>query len=145
MRLPCSSARHHDRGVAINFYPSQGMVLICDFRGTVMPEICKIRPVVIVSPPSVRRPMLSTIVPLSTTPPRVVRSCHFRLRSPPYEAARGEIWAKCDLIMSVSHRRLSHVRLGDRLAVGWVGADELKAIRIAAAASFGVDVVQGAL
>jgi hypothetical protein len=65
----------------IDFYPIPGMVLICDFRGAIAPEICKTRPVVIISARSARRVELATVVPLSTSKPQVVRSYHFLLRN----------------------------------------------------------------
>jgi uncharacterized protein YifN (PemK superfamily) len=124
----------------INFYPAPGMVLICDFRGTIAPEICKIRPVVVISAPVARRYGLSTIVPLSTSRPRPVRHYHILLRNPPLSSAGVEVWAKCDLVMSVSHSRLSRVRVREhRFEILWVTTAELKEIRLAAARSFGVD------
>jgi uncharacterized protein YifN (PemK superfamily) len=126
--------------MAINFYPTAGMVLICDFRGTVWPEICKIRPVVIVSASHVRRAQLVTVVPLSTTRPQPICIHHLLLRQRPYPTAHREVWAKCDLVMSVSHSRLTRVRLSpDKFVIGSVSDEELRLIRIAAASSFGID------
>jgi mRNA interferase MazF len=127
-------------GMAINFYPTAGMVLICDFRDTVWPEICKIRPVVIVSASHLRRARLATVVPLSTTRPQPICAYHFLLRNRPYVSAHDEVWAKCDLVTSVSHSRLTRVRLSpERFVIGTVSDEELKLIRIAAALSFGID------
>jgi len=124
--------------MAINFHPKPGMVLMCDFRGTVVPEICKNRPVVIIS--AMQRTQLSTIVPLNTKTPTVIQPCHIRLRSTPFPSARVENWAKCDLVMTVSHTRLDRVRLATgQFVIGVVSAQELNEIRIAAAYSFGVD------
>jgi uncharacterized protein YifN (PemK superfamily) len=126
--------------MAINFYPTAGMVLICDFQGTVWPEICKVRPVVVVSASHVRRALLATVVPLSTTRPQRVCAHHVLLRNRPYPSAHHEVWAKCDLVTSVSHSRLTRVRLSpQRFVIGRVSDEELSLIRIAAASSFAID------
>ncbi|HEV7717100.1 MAG TPA: type II toxin-antitoxin system PemK/MazF family toxin, partial [Steroidobacteraceae bacterium] len=126
---------------AIEFPPRPGMVLICDFRGSIAPEIPNFRPVVVISPFETRRAYLSTIVPLSTKRPAPVHAYHYRLRYKPFENAADEIWAKCDLVMSVSQRRLDRVRLAPhRHVIGVIGTEELMQIRLAAALSFGVDL-----
>lgn len=126
--------------MAINFHPAPGMVLMCDFRGTLPPEIWKIRPVVIISTPNFRRMGLSTVVPLSTKRPKTICAYHVLLSRPPFPSAREENWAKCDLVMSVSHCRLDRVRIGPRrFVIGSVTPDELRRIRLAAGYSFGLD------
>jgi mRNA interferase MazF len=128
--------------MAIHFHPAPGMVLMCDFRGSVAPEIWKARPVVIISSNEFHRVGLSTIVPLSTKRPTAVTPCHVRLLNPPFPFAAAENWAKCDLVMSVSHRRLDRVRLGPgSFVIGWVTPRELRMIRLAAACSFGVELL----
>jgi uncharacterized protein YifN (PemK superfamily) len=127
--------------MAINFHPTPGMVLMCDFRGSVAPEIWKVRPVVVISSDYFHRAGLSTIVPLSTKRPTVISSCHVRLLNPPYPLAAHESWAKCDLVMSVSHSRLDRVRIAPgNFVIGAVTRHELRMIRFAAASSFGVEV-----
>src|SRR5215470_16941535 len=69
----------HACAMAINFIPSPGMVLMCNFHGSVAPEIWKVRPIVIISSDEFLRIGLSTVVPLSTKRPTVVTSCHVRL------------------------------------------------------------------
>jgi mRNA interferase MazF len=130
--------------MSIRFQQTPGMVLICDFCDTIPPEIWKIRPVVIISAPNVRRYNLSTVVPLSTTRPPVICAHHVLLRPPPYPSAGRDVWAKCDLVMSVSHTRLDRLRFtAHRFDVAWVTAMQLNEIRVAAARSFGVDVTNG--
>jgi len=116
------------------------MVLICDFEGFRAPEMVKTRPVVVVSPNEMHRPGLVTIVPLSTTPPDVVHPYHYRLKGSPIPGSTAnEVWAKCDMICSVNVGRIDRVRTVRRnYAVGYVSMDQVNAIRVAAAMSFGL-------
>ena len=117
------------------------MVLICDFRGAIAPEISKARPVVVISPNHPRRPGLVTVVPLSATPPDPVRAFHYCLSRPPLPGGPAAAWAKCDLVTSVSIARLDRARIGrGEYLVGHIESEELRQIRLAAARSFGVDV-----
>ena len=126
--------------MAINFHPRAGMVLMCDFSGSVPPEINKIRPVVVVTPAHVRRGELATVVPLSTAPPRPIYAYHHRLISASYPGAAGEVWAKCDLVTSVSYARLDRIKLdsGERV-IGYVCHRDLIGICYAVNAYFGID------
>lgn len=95
--------------MSLPFYPAQGAILICDFRGFVDPEMVKRRPVVVVSPKRKNGPRLCTVLPLSTTPPRPVENFHFKIQldpplPEPYE--EEECWVKCDMIYQVSFDRL---------------------------------------
>ncbi|AWL04256.1 type II toxin-antitoxin system PemK/MazF family toxin [Massilia oculi] len=96
--------------MALKFFPEQGSILICDFKGFNDPEMTKRRPVVVISPKRKHSPRLCTIVPLSTTAPRPVEKFHVRLQiepalPEPYD--RAICWAKCDMIYQVSFDRLS--------------------------------------
>ena len=99
--------------MAIKLPPNQGEILICDFSGSVEPEIGKKRPVIVLTPRFRRIQRLLTVIPLSTTAPSPVQSWHTRIRvdlTSPYESP--ECWAKCDLIQTVSWERLSLFRAG---------------------------------
>jgi len=116
------------------------MVLVCDFRGAIAPEISKVRPVVVISPNHPRRAGLVTVVPLSSTPPAPVRTFHYCLGRPPIPTWSTALWAKCDLVTSVAIARLDRIRLGHgNYGVGHIEEEELQQIRLAAARSFGVD------
>lgn len=87
-----------------------GHVLICDFeRGFVPPEMVKSRPVVVISRSSTHYSGLCTIVPLSTTRPTKIELWHVRLTQHPipHMDSGDPVWAKCDMIYTVSHARLS--------------------------------------
>lgn len=93
--------------MAINFPPARGTLLVCDFHSSVHPEICKRRPVVVVSGAN-KRHGLVTVVPLSTTRPNPVEGWHCLIETQlphPYGNSR-HAYAKCDLVMSVSYQRL---------------------------------------
>lgn len=68
----------------------------------------KVRWVVVVSPKFLNRPSLCTVVPLSTTEPKRIETYHVRLDRDPYPKGDGStVWAKCDMVMTVSFARLS--------------------------------------
>ncbi len=92
-----------------HFYPKRGHVLLCDFsRGFVEPEMIKRRPVVVVSPSDTHSRRLCTVIPLSTTEPSPVKPWHYALKSNPnpLETSDVQVWAKCDMLYTVSFDRL---------------------------------------
>jgi mRNA interferase MazF len=92
----------------IKFHPRVGEVLNCDYRGLIYPEMDKPRPVVVVSPDDFKRDYLCTVVPLSTTPPPHIEKYHYVFeRDPCLSPGTAKVWAKCDMIMTVSFQRLS--------------------------------------
>jgi uncharacterized protein YifN (PemK superfamily) len=126
--------------MAINFHPKAGMVLRCDFRGSGLPEIPKIRPVVVITPNHIRRASLALIVPLSTQSPHRACAYQFLLSSRAFPGATADSWAKCDLDMTVSHARLDRIRLpSGKLVTGFVSDSDLKRIYRAVAHVFGLD------
>ena len=90
------------------FYPKQGQVLRCDFRGFIVPEMVKLRPVVVISPSLRHTDGLCTVVPISTTPPEPIKPWHIKLvHNPnPIEETDVEVWAKCNMVYTVSFQRL---------------------------------------
>lgn len=91
-------------------HPKVREVLGCDFRGFSAPEMCKRRPVVVLSY-SNARPGLAIVVPLSTTPPKPRRSWHHQL-STASQWDRRPRWAKCDMLYALSLGRLFFWQLG---------------------------------
>lgn len=91
------------------FHIKTGQVLICNFDGYIAPEIEKTRPVVVISRSSTHNRKLCTIVPLSTTAPFPVEAWHIpvsNLQLPQWQS-NAQVWAKCDLIYTVSFARLT--------------------------------------
>ena len=103
------------KDTGILFHPKKGSVLICNYKGNILPEITKKRPVVIITPKLPYREKLAMIVPLSTTPPKYNVDYVVKLRG--YygnDPKRPQQYAKCDLISSVSFKRLDRVKIGYR-------------------------------
>ncbi len=125
----------------ITFHPKPGYVLMCDFAGYVAPEMVKARPVVIVSPAHLRRPGLVSVVPLSTTAPDLIEAYHYRLTGNPVPgSSAGEVWAKCDMLATVSIARLDRIKIErGRYERGSVSMDQVRAIRLCIALSLGFD------
>lgn len=100
--------------------PNPGEVFMCNFSGYVIPEIVKLRRVVVVSPrnPGAR---LVTVVPISTTAPHRPSPVQVELPGkdayPCFDGA-DRVWAKADLIAHVCFSRLDRVRISARDADG---------------------------
>ena len=118
--------------VAINFYPRAGQVLMCDFSGFVVPEMVKPRPVIVVSPRLPYRSEIVAIIPISLTPPIHHEPYAVRL-SKNYHPSEGDdlpCWAKCDMLLNLSRRRLDGFKVGRRKwETPQVTGDDLKAVR----------------
>lgn len=112
-----------------------GHVLICDFeRGFIPPEMVKVRPVVVISRASTHHRQLCTIVPLSTTPPSPVEAWHIALTQHPlpHLGNGNSVWAKCDMIYTVSFDRLDrpHRKIAGKreYITAKLSADDLAAV-----------------
>lgn len=94
----------------IPYHPDRGEILICNFDDqAVGAEIIKRRPVVVISPRSAQHSSLCMVVPLSTTQPNPPRAWHHSLahvRITGWQAS-APMWAKCDLVSTVSFQRLN--------------------------------------
>jgi mRNA interferase MazF len=108
------------RLVAINFHPSAGQILLCDFSdGFKEPEMVKSnRPVIVLSPRISGRPKLVTILALSTSCPSPVLPYHYKLpkASMPQLGMFQEkdTWVKADMIYTFGFHRLDLIRLGKK-------------------------------
>lgn len=92
------------------FHPSPGTIVICDFTtGFRVPEMVKIRPVVVISPRARTSTGLATVVPLSSVSPSPLQPWHFLLPPGCYPPARGSMWAKCNMLATVALFRLDRV------------------------------------
>jgi uncharacterized protein YifN (PemK superfamily) len=125
--------------MGLSYYPSPGSIVVCHYDlDVVEPEMCKTRPAVVIGPRLRSRGRLVTIVPLSTTAPTELLDYHCRIElehplPPPFDAPL--MWAKCDLVSSVSLDRLDrfkepHRRGGPRQwRTGTVNTDQLRALK----------------
>ena len=97
-------------GMPIKFQPAPGTILNCDFRGFIIPEMVKVRQVVVLWKHK-SNARLAYVVPLSTTAPHDP-SLAFELSGGPPIPRQGQdrstrIWVKCDMVSTVSTERLS--------------------------------------
>ena len=128
--------------MALRFPPRTGTVWMCDFNtGFKVPEMIKVRPVVVVSPRSKQMTKLCTIVPLSTTAPVPVEPFHHRMdpRSLPGKLGTKETWAKCDMLYTVSLERLSRATKRGETATLRVLDEDLDASRDCVMVALGLD------
>lgn len=129
--------------MAINFHPRAGQVLVGDFSDLTEPEICKVRPVIVISPRLPFRSGLVAVVPISLTPPRhdVAYVCRLSRNYHPDSPDDLPCYAMCDLVMNIALRRLNGFKIGRRKwATPLLTGDDLKAVRRAVAAGLGLDV-----
>ena len=117
------------------YHPKQGDVLLCDFtRGFVAPEMLKVRKVIVISPAATHSRKLCTVVPISSTAPEVECDWHYLLRTNPLPSdGHTQLWAKCDMLYTVSFERLDRLhrktRRGPReYFVPKLSADDLQGV-----------------
>jgi mRNA interferase MazF len=92
------------------YLPNRGEILICDFdTGFREPEMVKKRPAIVVSSKASHGRRLCTVVPLSTTAPVPPKPWHHPLPhvTVPGWIAAATMWAKCDMLATVSFDRLN--------------------------------------
>lgn len=105
--------------MALKYHPKPGEILLCNYNtGFIVPEMTKLRPVVVISPRLRKRDDLVAVVPLSTIRPDPIElhHCEINLKTvlpSPYEAPT--MWAKCDMLATVALSRLDRFRAGKRL------------------------------
>lgn len=122
--------------MALNHFPKPKMVLSCDYEGFKKPEMIKPRPVIVLSS-SRARPDLCIVVPLSRTPPEILQKWHIPLsRASSWD--RQKRWVKCDMINTVSFRRLdrwmkgNNQRTGKRMYLSFkISDDDFNLIKLA--------------
>jgi len=135
--------------MALTYHPQLGEIVLCDYStGFSPPEMVKRRPVVIVSPRLRNRHDLVTVIPLSTTSPSPIEAhhCPITLTNPlPKPFDSPQMWAKCDMIATVSLSRLDRFRAGRvaqgygrRFVTGQVDRAQLAEIRKAALHALGL-------
>lgn len=132
--------------MGLAFQPRAGQVVICDFRGFELPEMVKVRPVVVIAHNRQTRELV-TVVPLSTTEPVPLLSCHHRFEDSPATGRPGPCWAKCDMVATVSLARLDRIMWRDgegrrHYTVPRLSADDLDAVRRAVVSGLGLNYIQ---
>jgi len=122
--------------MSLLFQPKAQSVVMCDFAGFVVPEMVKIRPVVVLAR-NHQNHKLVTIVPLSTTKPKTISACHHSLSANPLpDKPHTQCWAKCDMVYTVSINRLDRYRLSvGRFVIPTVSSTDFEAIKAGVAAA----------
>ena len=105
---------------------------MCSFSGFKVPEMVKVRPVVVVSPRLPRRSEIVAVVPISLTEPMPLMPYQIRLSKNyhPSEADDLPCWAIADLVMNIGIYRLESFKVGRRKwAAPQMTGDDLAAVR----------------
>ena len=126
----------------LSFFPRAGQIFVGNFNDLKIPEITKIRPVIVISPKLPYRSQLATIVPISLTAPRHSLPFVYKLSKNYHPEAPDDLdcWAKCDLVMNVSLTRLSAFKTGRRqYAYPTLSPEDLAGVRRAVLAGLGLD------
>ncbi|GAA0770510.1 type II toxin-antitoxin system PemK/MazF family toxin [Actinomadura yumaensis] len=125
--------------MALAFQPRPGTVVMCDFAGYVLPEMVKVRPVVVIARNRKNR-QLVTVVPLSTTAPNNMEDHHHQLSANPLPGKAAVVcWAKCDMIATVSLSRLDRYQVARRQFVApAISQADFKAIQAAVINALGL-------
>lgn len=93
--------------MAIFHNPKPGALLRCDFTmhaQPVDPEICKVRPIIVVARPSNG---LCVVVPVSTERPQHQKAWHREMDYSEWpQNLHSQCWAKCDMLLTVADWRL---------------------------------------
>jgi uncharacterized protein YifN (PemK superfamily) len=123
------------------YQPKEGSVLICDFRGYEVPEMVKVRPIVVIRKHRTNS-LLVTVVPLSTTVPDRVLEHHLELPNH-LEGDSPTCWAKCDMVATVSLSRLDRIKSRDRqgrrvYVISQLEIDDFFAIKVAVRKALGL-------
>jgi mRNA interferase MazF len=100
----------------IREHPPAGTILICNFNSDFqLPEMVKVRPVIVISPKIHGRPGLCTVVALSTTAPDPQMPFHAQISIDPRLPAPWDaesVWIKGDMVYAAAFQRLDLIRTG---------------------------------
>ncbi|MBK1714633.1 type II toxin-antitoxin system PemK/MazF family toxin [Rubrivivax gelatinosus] len=126
--------------MALPYSPRPGEVLICRFdEAAVGAEMVKPRPVIVVSrKDSHHGRKLATVVPLSTTEPTPAQPWHHCIgvyEITGWHGSPDPVWAKCDMVATVSFLRLNkpyrNTRHGRQFVEHTLPPQHLDAVRAA--------------
>lgn len=102
--------------MSISGHPTRGSIVTVDYRsGFMEPEMVKRRLAVVISPDIKNRIKLTTVVPLSLTPPEAIMPYHKQIEIPfemPKKWGGGNRWIKGDMVNSVGFHRIDFLMLG---------------------------------
>jgi len=121
------------------FQPPPRSVVMCNFSGFVIPEMVKIRPVIILAR-NKKNSKLVSVVPLSTTKPDILEAHHHELSINPLpDKPYTSCWAKCDMVNAVSLNRLDRYKLGQhKFIIPTVSEEDFDKIKTGVANALGL-------
>lgn len=98
----------------LKYQPKAGSIVKCDFKGFIVPEIIKTRPVLVISSHK-SNSKLVTVIPLSATAPTNIEYYHLELDLKAESNIEPFLfnckrWFKCDLIYVVSIERMDRYK-----------------------------------
>jgi len=128
--------------MTLNFYPQAGQIFVGNFSDLKEPEMTKVRPVIVISPRLPYRSEIVAVVPISLTAPKHNLPYCFRLSKNyhPQEPDDLPCWAKADMLMNVSTKRLSAFKIGRRqYAYPTLTPEDLAGVRHAVLCGLGLD------
>lgn len=132
--------------MSIDFIPSVGQVLMCDYEsdGFIRPEMQKIRHCVVVSPRYRRHTGCCLVVPFSTVEPEKVEPYHYKIPRGSYGCFDDtkDSWAKCDMLTHAAFARLERPRLQGRFSTVMLTRSHLSAIKRSVLCALGVIELQ---
>ena len=121
--------------MTLHHHPHRGEILTCAYDDIAIgAEMIKPRPVIVVSRHENQGSGLCTVVPLSTTAPTHKMPWHHQMPHLKVAGwtASGAIWAKCDMLSTVSLQRLrkpyTKTRHGRAYVTHVLDADDLAAV-----------------
>jgi len=131
--------------MALLFQPKVGSVLMCDFDGSVEPEMVKVRPVIVLARNRANNKLV-TVVPLSTTKPFVMENHHHEISANPLPGKENlACWAKCDMVATVSITRLDRIKVRDAKGRSYItpmlSAADFEAVRLCVVNALGMESV----
>ena len=128
---PCiRCGRDQEIRAPIQHTPSQGRVVMCDFRFLRKPEMQKERRAIVVS--KHRATGRCVIVPVSKNPSNAGHPLHYKFQpgAYPFFHQADPVWAVCDHLYTVSLDRLWQVNVNRRPTMPALNGPDLEAIKV---------------
>jgi uncharacterized protein YifN (PemK superfamily) len=136
---PCViSAKGWEVRASLEFPPSAGKVVMCDFTFLQKPEMQKVRRAIVIARTASSNGR-TTVVPVSKTRSIVISPYHhkFEPRAYPFFHQTDPVWAVCDHIYTVSLARVWKVNVENKPVFPNISAEDLAAIREKTATAIG--------
>ncbi|EPG6459742.1 type II toxin-antitoxin system PemK/MazF family toxin, partial [Acinetobacter baumannii] len=107
---------HGSKLEMLKFQPKANTIVMCDFKGFIVPEMVKNRPALVIKKNN-QNAKLVTILPISTTKPEPMSEMHIPIAGP---IDGKEAWIKCDMLTTVCIERLDRLKIRKDNKNEWV-------------------------